>query len=118
MKPVKANASALHKDVYVCLCEMFPCFTVLQEVPIKIGKKTLFIDILVKELSLAFECHGRQHYEFVDFFHKDKGALDSQQSRDSQKKDWCEQHLITLIDVKYTEKVTKKMLKRKISKVL
>ena len=58
--------------------------------------------------GLGIEYHGRQHYEYVPFFHK-KGPKDLQyqQWKDNLKVDLCDKHGIYLITVPYTVPVNR-----------
>lgn len=65
----------------------------------------LELDRYNKELKLAFEYNGAQHYiEFEKHFHKYGGntSLEAQQNRDKQKIDECNKLEITLIIIPYT----------------
>jgi hypothetical protein len=64
----------------------------------------LEIDCYNDELKLGVEYNGRQHYEFVPFFHKNKEAFHNQKYRDYMKKDLCKKNGIRLISVPYTIK--------------
>ena len=52
---------------------------------------------------LAVEVHGRQHYEFVPYFHKSKAGFIKSLARDEDKKDWCEVNNIKLIVLSYLD---------------
>lgn len=60
------------------------------------------LDGYCDKLNIAFEYQGKQHYEFVKFFHRNEQALDSQIQRDKAKKDACKKAGIKLIDIPYT----------------
>ena len=64
----------------------------------------LEIDCYDEELKLGVEYNGRQHYEFVPFFHKNKEAFHNQKYRDYMKKNLCKRNGIHLISVPYTIK--------------
>ena len=55
-----------------------------------------------KELQLAFEYNGEQHYRYIPHFHR-KGIKDflSQHFRDRIKKDLCERNGVELIIIPY-----------------
>ena len=67
-----------------------------------ITHSNLELDCYNSELNLAVEYNGRQHYEYVPFFHASKEAYHNQRYRDELKKIWCKQAGITLITVPYT----------------
>ncbi len=62
----------------------------------------LEIDIFNEELKLGIEYSGRQHYEFVPFFHKNKEAFLNQKYRDEIKRMKCQTEGINLIEIPYT----------------
>jgi len=55
-----------------------------------------------KELNLAFEFNGPQHYIFYPKYHKEDQDLVKQQARDKIKSELCKKNGITLIIVPYT----------------
>lgn len=67
--------------------------------------RNLELDFYCEELKVAVEYNGRQHYEYIPFFHKnDINNFDRQKRRDIFKRLACEKHGITLINVPYTIK--------------
>jgi hypothetical protein len=56
----------------------------------------LYLDGYCKELSLAFEYNGLQHYEYVPFFHKCKRKFNDAQKRDNIKAKLCQTKNIKL----------------------
>lgn len=65
----------------------------------------LELDIYNEELKLAIEYNGRQHYDFVPFFHKNREAFLNQKYRDEIKRMKCKEHGIQLIEIPYTVKL-------------
>ena len=65
----------------------------------------LEIDVYNEELSLGIEYSGRQHYEFVPFFHRNYEAFMNQKYRDELKRIKCKEHHIRLIEIPYTVKI-------------
>ena len=63
----------------------------------------LYLDFFIPNLMLAVEVHGRQHYEYVPFFHKTKAGYLKARARDEDKKEWCELNNINLIALNYLE---------------
>ena len=57
------------------------------------------LDGFCKELSLAFEHQGRQHYQQIDYFHSNMEQLEKRQVDDKRKRHLCERHGIKLIEV-------------------
>lgn len=102
---------------------MYPLFRIVQECPITItddiGRSTtLYIDIFIKELNLAVECNGIQHFKPVGFFHNGKAGFEKSKNNDSAKVEWCVNNGISLVNVDYNEKVTETLLKNKIRKAM
>lgn len=60
------------------------------------------LDCYNEELRLAVEYNGRQHYEYVQFFHRNREAFYNQKYRDEFKRIKCREHGVTLIEVPYT----------------
>ena len=52
-----------------------------------------------------YEYSGRQHYEFVPFFHKNKDAFMNQKYRYDMKRRLCKDNDVILIEVQYTVKI-------------
>ena len=70
-----------------------------------VTQHNLELDVYNEELQLAIEYSGRQHYEFVPFFHKNYEAFLNQKYRDEMKKTKCKEHGIKLIEIPYTVKL-------------
>ena len=96
--------SQYHLRARDLLKDMFRSYTILEEMKLpgvtKIGG-SLYLDFYIPNLDLAFEVHGRQHYEFVPFFHKTKAGFMQAQRRDVLKGEWCEVNNIQLIELSY-----------------
>jgi hypothetical protein len=71
--------------------------------PVTGGTFNLELDCYNDELEVAVEFNGRQHYEYVPFFHKNKEAFLNQKYRDEMKRRKCYDRGILLIEVPYTE---------------
>jgi hypothetical protein len=69
--------------------------------------KGLELDGYNKELELAFEYSGRQHYQYNPKFHKTKAVFEAQQKRDRVKEHLCKENGVTLIVIPYTVKSDK-----------
>lgn len=63
------------------------------------------LDCYNEKLKIALEYHGRQHYEFVPFFHKTRENFEALQERDRLKLDILQEKGIYLITVPYTVKL-------------
>lgn len=109
-KDDKTVKSKYHMATRELLADMFKGYTILEEVKLPGSrdpskKSTLFLDFFIPNLSLAVEVHGRQHYEFVKFFHKTKAGFLTAKKRDDIKEQWCELNDIELIVLNYEDKV-------------
>ena len=80
------------------------------------GKQGLELDIYIPELKLAFEYNGEQHYVFTDFFHTEED-FEAQKYRDRCKKRICKLKGITLIRIKYDEKLSEQLVLSKLKYV-
>ncbi len=80
----------------------------------KTGHK-MELDFYCKELKLAIEINGRQHYEYIPYFHKTKENFKKQLERDKAKKKICSRegvHLIEIQDCRNLEYEIKKIKKK------
>jgi hypothetical protein len=73
--------------------------------PVTGGSFNLELDCYDKELKIAVEYQGKQHYEYTPFFHKNKEHFLNQKYRDDMKRRICKEHNIKLIEVPYTVKI-------------
>lgn len=69
----------------------------------------LELDGYNRELQLAFEYNGMQHYETVEYFGMSEERLSQQQEHDSIKIEQCLKKKIILIIIPYTLKTKKKI---------
>ena len=69
------------------------------------SKYNLELDCYDKQLGLAVEYNGRQHYDYVPFFHTNKEAFLNQKYRDELKRRMCVDNNVILIEVPYNVKV-------------
>lgn len=67
----------------------------------------LELDCYSKDLKLAVEYNGKQHYEYIPFFHKNKESFYNQKYRDELKRIKCKENGIILIEVPYTIPIVK-----------
>jgi len=63
-------------------------------------------DILIKDKHLLVEYNGRQHYEYTQFFHKNKLAFEEQKIRDKIKADLAKINSYSLVVFKHDEQLT------------
>lgn len=78
------------------LRQLFPCDQILEEVPIKTGRQTLYIDFFLPARQLVVEVNGEQHRTFNNFHYTDKHQFLKAKLNDKNKKEWC---LINKLDL-------------------
>lgn len=110
--------SKLHKETLKVVKECYPNEAIVEELPIKAKGHTLFIDIFIPRLKIGIECDGVQHFEFSKMYHGDQYALARQKSNDRIKESFCEDKGITLIRIKYNDKITREFIYEKILSAL
>ncbi|MBT0810487.1 hypothetical protein KIH41_04265 [Litoribacter ruber] len=87
--------------LYLNLKNEFPQFEIISQYsPDWLGRQR--IDIFIKELNLAIEYNGKQHYEAIDYFGGLEG-LKLNQERDDIKKNKCVENGVELIEIRYNE---------------
>jgi hypothetical protein len=68
----------------------------------RVTDSNLELDCYNEELRLGVEYNGRQHYEYVPYFHSSKDAFYNIKYRDEMKRDLCAKNGVKLITVPYT----------------
>ncbi len=97
--------------LYNLIQNAFPNYEVItQYSPDWLGRQR--IDIFIKELNIAIEYNGKQHYEPVTYFGGREGFLKTVE-RDKMKKKKCKRNRYELIEVKYDEDLQKTVEKIK-----
>lgn len=118
----KTTASNLHKKVFDFCKRKFPLYTILQEYTIYVDnrgvKEHLFVDILIKEISLAIECNGEQHYKPNKFFFNGMKSFKESQDRDERKKEWLKNNGYALAIIRFDDKLNDENLNSKIEGAL
>lgn len=66
------------------LCKHYGKNNVFEDYPLP-GCNNLSWDFWVPHMKIAFEFHGKQHFEYVKFFHQTKAGLRNQQTADLKK---------------------------------
>ena len=103
------NASNLHKEARKLIKELFPAFVLLEEVVLPgskmNGMKNLSADFIILDCRTVVEVHGRQHYEYIEHFHKSKAGFYRHKKRDKMKKEWCALNGFNFIELKYDEDI-------------
>ncbi len=77
----------------------------------------LELDVFCAELNLAFEYQGKQHYSPIEAWGGQE-AFEQLKERDQKKKDLCEKHGISLIEVAYNEPLNEQSIRQKIDKLI
>ena len=54
-----------------------------------------------EDLKIAFEYNGKQHYEYIPFFHKTFEEFESQKKRDLEKREISLQQGVILIEIPF-----------------
>jgi hypothetical protein len=103
------NKSSLHLYARSLLTECFSGYIIYEEVKLPgstnpKNKSALFIDFFIPNLKIAFEIHGKQHFEFIPYFHKSKLGFLQHKYRDNLKEEWLSKNLIKLVVLRYDEK--------------
>lgn len=84
--------------------ELLPGETIVSEEPI--GKR-LRLDVYCPTYQIAAEYHGRQHFQYIPFFHTDKDGFEASQRRDEEKVQLCKDLGIALVVFRYCDTLTK-----------
>lgn len=109
------DKSSLHLQARDLIKETWPNRSIYEEVTLpgskKPGRKSLlYADFFLPELMLVIEVHGKQHYEYCPFFHKDRLHFVACCQRDRDKIEWCRMNDIDIIILPYNERNTWKTL--------
>lgn len=100
------NKSSLHLTARNLIKECFPTLQVLEEVQIPLRRsQILILDFYLPLNRKCIETHGKQHYEFSRFYHKDRMGFLKHKKRDKEKKEWCEINDIEYIELPYNEDI-------------
>ena len=100
------ECSALHIKARKLVHEVYPTVTLLEEVPLHVRpSNVLYLDFYIPLHKIAIEVHGKQHYEYIRHFHRDRIACAKHMRRDREKAEWCELNDIKLIVLPYNETV-------------
>ena len=102
------DKSEPHSEALSLLLILFPGVTIFEEATIP-GSK-LYLDIFLPSIPLAVEVHGRQHYDFVPFFHKTRADFLLAKKRDREKIEWANMNDIPLAVLPYNERSQWKQL--------
>lgn len=87
--------------------ELFPGEDIVTEE--SIGHR-LRLDVYCPAHKIAAEYHGRQHFQFVEHFHKDLAGFKEAQERDWQKAEICKEQGIALAVFTYKDVLSKQLV--------
>ena len=104
----RLNKSSIHKTALELLEGLYPHHTIYEELTLPgssvVGRRgLLYADLFIPSLPLLVEVHGRQHYEYVPFFHKTKMDFAIAKKKDRDKEEWCRLNDITFAVLPYNE---------------
>ena len=104
-----SKKSSLHKEVRVILQELYPTYSLYEEVTLpgskKLGRSSpLYADFFIPDLMMIVEVHGKQHYSYCSFFHKTKMDFVKSKKRDADKIEWCTLNGIKIAILPYNER--------------
>jgi hypothetical protein len=98
----RRRRSEPHLKCREILQTLYPVYRFLEEVPLP-GSNKLTADFYLPWRNIVIEVHGRQHYEFVPFFHGNKMAFLESRQRDLKKIEWCNMNNIGVVELSYKE---------------
>jgi hypothetical protein len=96
-KAVGEGRGKFQSKVGDILAELYPGDVICEEFPC--SGDNLALDFFVPRKNIAIEVQGRQHREFVAFFHGDRTGFIRQKQRDSRKSEWCKINGIRLVKI-------------------
>lgn len=104
----RTKVSKYHIKARNLIQDIFHGYNILEEVKLPgsvnpAKKSVLYLDFLIPNVKMGVEVHGRQHYEYIPFFHKSRAGFLHAQSRDRTKAEWCEKNQIELMILKYSD---------------
>ena len=96
-----------HAALYKIMENLLPGEEVVTEH--HIGER-LMLDVYCPKYKVAAEYHGRQHFEYVSYFHKDRQDFIEGQKRDERKMELCKEQGIALIVLRYNDTLTEEVV--------
>lgn len=85
--------------LYDLLHEVYPIHKIVYEFPIYELQQR--IDLFIPTLGIALEYNGRQHYEYVEFFHKNAEGFEKSFTLDNKKSKYLDSLGIKLVIIPY-----------------
>lgn len=103
-------------ELYRLVVGLFPATTIHREAsPPWLGRQRL--DIFLPELKLAIEHQGEQHYRPVGAFGGEQAFVELQE-RDQRKRTLCQEHGVTVVDVRFDAPLTVPVLRSRLRRWL
>ena len=103
-------------ELYRLILGLFPTMTIRREAsPPWLGRQRL--DIYIPELKLAIEHQGQQHYRPVGAFGGEQ-AFARLQERDKRKRALCQEHGVTVVDIRFDTPLTVPVLRARLRRWL
>jgi len=81
------------------LCKVYGRNNIFEDYPLP-GSNNLSWDFWIPSMDIAFEFHGRQHDEYVRFFHGTKAGFERQKKADFRKSAIADANSITLVVIR------------------
>ncbi len=102
--PVRGSESKsqFQNDIGVVISERWPTDVLLEE--FFVPGEGIYLDYFLPRPKVVVEADGRQHSEFVPFFHGTKSAFKEAQDRDDRKTQFCKINGLRLIRVPHDAK--------------
>jgi len=92
--------SKLSDEVFLAIKEALPFYRIVKEYYVIYKGQKLFFDFFIPDLMIAIEAQGQQHDRYVEHFHKDEFGFYKHKHRDKRKKQWAEDNLIKLLEIR------------------
>lgn len=73
-------------------------------------KKKLRFDLYLPDYNTAIEYNGKQHFEYVEYFHKNIENFNKMKKRDAIKRKLAKDHEVTVIDINYNDNIEQKLI--------
>ena len=85
-KTAQYLVSKPQEHIYQICCKLFGKANVKQEYYIDTGQR---VDVVIPANGIAIEYHGIQHFNFIEFFHRDKAGFEKTLKADEEKEKYC-----------------------------
>lgn len=94
---------------------IYPTYQIYEEY--HLGER-LRLDLFIKDLGIAIEYHGEQHFKFIPFFHRTEREFEEAKQRDILKLEKCEELGICLISFLPTDSLEEGFVRAKIKSMI